>query len=214
MNSKSGVNAQSGINSDANEGGIMGTFHDLSEGLSTFVDKNVHDIEQRLSQVAGELDEDTAVNIAAGALAALGVGLGATVSKKWFILPALVGGLYAANKMTNGDLLHPVLGQLGLRTRDSIDGERSQLEGLRNDYSGVGRSSAGNMGGTGGGNSGFAGGQSMASGTVSQGDNEPERFHNPLSGGSAQHSRNHQNREEHISSRHGRIASDDRPPRR
>ena len=66
-----------------------------------------------------------------------GLFLGVTVSKKWFLLPALIQGFFLQHALQGWCPPIPVLRRLGVRTQAEIDQERYALKALRGDFEDV-----------------------------------------------------------------------------
>ena len=71
-------------------------------------------------------------------LAVIGLALGATVSRKWFIFPAAVAGFLLQHAVQGWCPPLPVFRRLGVRTQTEIDEERHALKALRGDYREIG----------------------------------------------------------------------------
>ena len=73
----------------------------------------------------------------------LGVLLGATRGRKWFVLPLVVSGFLLQHALQGWCPPVPVLRRLGVRTRLEIERERYALKILRGDFEGVERQEGG-----------------------------------------------------------------------
>lgn len=91
-------------------------------------------IDRRLADLDREWDLDRLLEMNTGVLCILGVVLGATVNRKFYLLPLIVGG---------GLIQHAIIGwcptmqiwrRLGFRTPSEIEGERYALKALRGDF--------------------------------------------------------------------------------
>ena len=67
----------------------------------------------------------------------IGIGLGLTLSKKWFALPLAVQSFFLQHALQGWCPPIPVLRRLGVRTTAEIDHERHALKALRGDYRGL-----------------------------------------------------------------------------
>ena len=92
-------------------------------------------IEQRLIELDREWDIDRWLESGAASLSLLGLALGSTVSRKWFMLPAAVGAFLLQHTIQGWCPPLPVLRRLGVRTADEINPERYALKALRGDFS-------------------------------------------------------------------------------
>jgi hypothetical protein len=64
----------------------------------------------------------------------IGVTLGATVDRRWFALPAVIGAFLLQHAVQGWCPPLPVFRQLGFRTASEIDYERYALKALRGDF--------------------------------------------------------------------------------
>jgi hypothetical protein len=72
-----------------------------------------------------------------------GLLLGATVSRKWFVLPLVVSGFLFQHALQGWCPPLPLLRRRGFRTQTEIDRERYALKVLRGDFEGVAAGSPG-----------------------------------------------------------------------
>ena len=86
-------------------------------------------IDERIEQLDGEWDIEQLLgaNTASLALSGLGLLLGATVSRKWLALPAVVLPVVLMQGLRGSSPPLPALRHLGVRTRAEIDRERQAL---------------------------------------------------------------------------------------
>jgi hypothetical protein len=96
-------------------------------------------IERRLDELDREWDIERCVETLAPSLTLAGLFLGATLSRKWLLLPALVQGFFLQHALQGWCPPVPVLRRLGVRTVAEIDQERMALKALRGDFKGVTR---------------------------------------------------------------------------
>ncbi len=96
-------------------------------------------IERRLAELDREWDVERCLETMAPSLTLAGLLLGATVSRKWLLLPALVQGFFLQHALQGWCPPVPVLRRLGVRTAEEIDQERMALKALRGDFKGVTR---------------------------------------------------------------------------
>ncbi len=64
----------------------------------------------------------------------IGLTLGATVDRKWFIFPAVVAGFLLQHAVQGWCPPLPIFRRLGFRTQPEIDYERYALKSLRGDF--------------------------------------------------------------------------------
>jgi hypothetical protein len=96
-------------------------------------------IERRLEELDREWDMERCLETMAPSFTLLGLFLGATVSRKWLLLPALVQGFFLQHALQGWCPPVPVLRRLGVRTLAEIEHERTALKALRGDFKGVTR---------------------------------------------------------------------------
>jgi hypothetical protein len=88
-------------------------------------------ISKRLRQLDREWDIERAIEMNASALAFAGTSLGATVNRKWLLLPALVTAFLFQHAIQGWCPPVPVLRRLGFRTVYEIEQERRELLALQ-----------------------------------------------------------------------------------
>lgn len=109
-------------------------FRQTEDNVRFFGSAGPDAIAHRLDELDEEWDIERVIEANASTLALLGLTLGATVSRKWFILPALVTGFLLQHAIQGWCPPVPVLRRLGVRTRSEIDYERYALRALRGDF--------------------------------------------------------------------------------
>ena len=88
---------------------------------------NQEKIDLRLKEIEEEWDIERAIEANASSIALVGLALGATVNRKWFLLPTLVAGFLLQHSLQGWCPPVPVLRRLGFRTQREIDNERTIL---------------------------------------------------------------------------------------
>jgi hypothetical protein len=91
-------------------------------------------VDKRLEELENEWDIERVLEANAATLALLGVGLGATVSSKWLILPGIVTAFLLQHALQGWCPPVPVFRRLGFRTPAEIEFERTALKTLRGDF--------------------------------------------------------------------------------
>jgi hypothetical protein len=91
-------------------------------------------INRRLAELDREWDIERALEANAAGIALLGLGLGAFVDRRWFILPAVVAGFLLQHAIQGWCPPVPLFRRLGMRTQTEIDYERYALKALRGDF--------------------------------------------------------------------------------
>ncbi len=91
-------------------------------------------IEERLQQLDEEWDIERVLETQAAALALAGTVLGTLVDRRWFALPAIVGGFLLQHAVQGWAPPLPFLRSFGVRTTQEIEAERYALKALRGDF--------------------------------------------------------------------------------
>jgi hypothetical protein len=102
--------------------------------LARYADGGPAAIDRRLEELDHEWDIERALEANAASAVLVGLTLGATVSRKWFLLPAAVGGFLLLHAVQGWCPPVPLLRRLGFRTAHEIDQERYALKALRGDF--------------------------------------------------------------------------------
>ena len=91
-------------------------------------------IARRLDELDAEWDIERTLEANAATASLIGVTLGATVDRRWFALPAVVGAFLLQHAVQGWCPPLPVFRRLGFRTMSEIDYERYALKALRGDF--------------------------------------------------------------------------------
>jgi hypothetical protein len=89
---------------------------------------------QGTAAIDREWDIERLLETNASSVVILGCALGAFVSRKFFVLPALVGGFLLQHAIQGWCPPVPLFRRLGVRTEREIDEERFALKALRGDF--------------------------------------------------------------------------------
>lgn len=103
----------------------------------SFYAERPHLLEERLEELDREWDIERTLEMNAATLTFLGVLLGTTQSRKWFLLPGVVGGFLLQHALQGWCPPVPVFRRLGIRTAREIHREKYALKALRGDFDGV-----------------------------------------------------------------------------
>ena len=101
-------------------------------GLST--------VNRRLAELDREWDIERLLEANAATASLVGLFLGATKSRKWFMFPAAISGFLLQHAVQGWCPPLPIFRRLGFRTSAEIDEERYALKVRRGDFRTVGRS--------------------------------------------------------------------------
>jgi hypothetical protein len=91
-------------------------------------------IDRRLQELDREWDIERLLETNASIAMLLGLTLGATVDRRWFIFPALVSAFLLQHAVDGWCPPVPIMRRLGIRTSSEIDEERYALKALRGDF--------------------------------------------------------------------------------
>jgi hypothetical protein len=91
-------------------------------------------ISRRMEELNREWDVERTLETTASAIALTGVTLGATVNKKWLIMPGVVLSFLLQQALQGWCPPLPIIRRMGIRTRQEIESERYALKALRGDF--------------------------------------------------------------------------------
>jgi hypothetical protein len=94
-------------------------------------------IEHRLRELDHEWDIERCLETMAPTFTLLGLTLGLTVSRKFFVIPFAVQTFFLQHALQGWCPPVPVLRRLGVRTASEINEERDALKSLRGDFARV-----------------------------------------------------------------------------
>lgn len=104
------------------------------EARLTYFAQRPQEIDRRLFELEREWDIERTLEVNGSVLAMTGLVLGATSSRKWFLLPAAVVGFCLQHALKGWCPPLPLFRRLGVRTQREIDEERYALKALRGDF--------------------------------------------------------------------------------
>ena len=91
-------------------------------------------VDQRLDQLDQEWDVERTIEANASTLMLIGLGLGAFVDRRFYLVPAAVAGFLLQHAIQGWCPPIPILRRLGFRTQPEIEEERYALKALRGDF--------------------------------------------------------------------------------
>src|SRR5437868_11191778 len=94
-------------------------------------------IARRLEDLDREWDIERCLEANASSVSLVGLGLGAFVDRRLFVLPAIVAGFLLQHALQGWCPPVPLFRHLGFRTASEIDEERYALKALRGDFAAV-----------------------------------------------------------------------------
>jgi len=92
------------------------------------------EIDRRIKELDMEWDVERTLEANAASLSLLGLGLGAFVDRRFFLIPAIVTSFLLQHAIQGWCPPLPVLRSLGIRTAREIDIERYALKAIRGDF--------------------------------------------------------------------------------
>lgn len=104
------------------------------DNISRFAAAGPAAIERRLRELDEEWDIERLLEANAATAVLVGLTLGATVDRKWFIFPAVVGSFLLQHAVQGWCPPVPIFRRLGIRTAAEIEEERYALKVLRGDF--------------------------------------------------------------------------------
>ena len=121
------------------------TAEEVNERIRRTTERNIANLKhagpaaiaRRLSELDAEWDIERLLEANAATASLIGLGLGATVDRRWFALPAVVATFLLQHALQGWCPPLPVFRRLGVRTASEIDYERYALKALRGDFTEV-----------------------------------------------------------------------------
>jgi hypothetical protein len=104
------------------------------ENIARFRSAGPAEIRQRLEELEAEWDIERTLEVNAATVTLIGLTLGATVDRRFFILPAVVACFLLQHGVQGWCPPIPILRRMGIRTSYEIDNERYALKALRGDF--------------------------------------------------------------------------------
>ncbi len=110
----------------------------MEQNVERFANSGSEAIGKRLGELEREWDIERALEANAAVASLVGLTLGAAVSRKFFVFPAVVAGFLLQHALQGWCPPIPVMRRIGFRTQTEIDQERYALKALRGDFTGIG----------------------------------------------------------------------------
>ena len=104
------------------------------QNIAKYAAAGPQDIQHRLTELAREWDIERTLEANASVASLIGLILGATVDRLWFIFPAVIAGFLLVHAVQGWCPPLPVFRRWGVRTAAEIDEERYALKLLRGDF--------------------------------------------------------------------------------
>ena len=103
----------------------------MRKSIERHIRDDADQIEQQLRELESEWDIERLLETNAATLSLAGLALGATVNRKFYILPAIMCGFLLQHGLQGWCPPVEILRRLGFRTTEEIDGERYALKLIR-----------------------------------------------------------------------------------
>jgi len=91
-------------------------------------------ITRRLAELDREWDIERTLEANAASIALIGLGLGAFVNRRWYLLPGIVGFFLLQHAVQGWCPPVPLFRRMGVRTETEIGHERYALKAIRGDF--------------------------------------------------------------------------------
>ncbi len=108
--------------------------HRTEESVARFAQAGPEAIDRRLKELDREGDIERILEANAATVALVGLGLGAMVNRRFYLLLPVVAGFLLQHAVQGWCPPMPVFRRLGVRTASEIDQERYALKALRGDF--------------------------------------------------------------------------------
>jgi hypothetical protein len=107
------------------------------EARIAYYSQHPNEIVERLQELDKEWDVERAIEAEVAGSVLMGFVFGATLSKKWFLLPAFAGAMLLLHTIRGEYPFLPLFRRLGFRTANEIAQERYALKALRGDFDNI-----------------------------------------------------------------------------
>lgn len=91
------------------------------------------EIDDRIRELEEEPDIEQFLEANAATISVLGLAMGIAFSRKWLLVPALVGGFLFQHAVRGWCPPVPAMRRMGIRTRQEIEREKYALKAIRGD---------------------------------------------------------------------------------
>ena len=121
------------------------TAADVNRRVDEQIERNIRhysgqtkeEIYRRIQDLDQEWDIERVLETMASSFSLTGIVLGATVDRKWFLVPTIVLSFLLVHAIQGWCPPLSILRSLGIRTREEIDRERYALKALAGDFAGI-----------------------------------------------------------------------------
>jgi hypothetical protein len=108
--------------------------HRTEQNIARCASRGSGAIDDRLHQLDQEWDIERVLEANASIACLVGLTLGTSVDRKWFLLPAAVAGFLLQHSVQGWCPPMPMFRRFGIRTASEIDYERYALKAIRGDF--------------------------------------------------------------------------------
>jgi hypothetical protein len=109
----------------------------IERNIRHYSGQTKEEIYRRIQDLDQEWDIERVLETMASSFSLTGIVLGATVDRKWFLVPTIVISFLLVHAIQGWCPPLPILRSLGIRTREEIDRERYALKALAGDFAGI-----------------------------------------------------------------------------
>lgn len=109
----------------------------IERNIRHYSGQTKEEIYRRIQDLDQEWDIERVLEMMASSFSLTGIVLGATVDRKWFLVPTIVISFLLVHAIQGWCPPLPILRSLGIRTREEIDRERYALKALAGDFAGI-----------------------------------------------------------------------------
>jgi hypothetical protein len=109
----------------------------IERNIRHYSGQTKEEIYRRIQDLDQEWDIERVLEMMASSFSLTGIVLGATVDRKWFLVPTIVISFLLVHAIQGWCPPLPLLRSLGIRTREEIDRERYGLKALAGDFAGI-----------------------------------------------------------------------------
>jgi hypothetical protein len=111
----------------------------IERNIRHYSGQTKEEIYRRIQELDQEWDFERVLETMASSVSLTGIVLGATVDRKWFLVPTIVLSFLLLHAIQGWCPPLPILRGLGIRTREEIARERYALKALAGDFAGISR---------------------------------------------------------------------------
>jgi hypothetical protein len=109
----------------------------IERNIRHYSGQTKEEIYRRIQDLDREWDIERVLETMASSFSLTGIVLGATVDRKWFLVPTIVLSFLLVHAIQGWCPPLSILRSLGIRTREEIDRERYALKALAGDFAGI-----------------------------------------------------------------------------